>query len=42
MKLFVSDFHLQMLDATDILASDWLRTILLVKITDEMFHEMLP
>ena len=42
MKLFVSDFHQQMLKATEILASDWLRANLLVKITDKMLHEMLP
>ena len=42
MKLFVSDFHRQMLKATDIHASDWLTANLSVKITDKMLHETLP
>ena len=42
MRLFVSDFQRQMLKATEILASDWLRANLTVKITDKMLHETLP
>ena len=42
MKHFFSDFHRQMLEATEILSSDWLRANLSVKITDKMLHEMLP
>ena len=42
MKLFVSDFHWQMLKATEILASDWLRAHLSVKITDKMLCETPP
>ena len=42
MKLVVSDFHRQMLYATDITTSDWLRAKLPVKITDKMLNEMLP
>ena len=42
MKLFVSDFHRQMLKAGDILASDLLRENFSVKITDKMLHETLP
>ena len=34
MKIFVSDFHPQMLKATEILSSDWLRVTL--------FHETVP
>ena len=41
-KLFVGDFHQQMLKATEILAADWLRANLLMKITDKMLHEMPP
>ena len=39
MKLFVSDFHGQILKATEILASDWLRANLSVEVTDKMLHE---
>ena len=42
MILFISDFHRQMLKATEILASDWLRANFSVKITDKMLCEMLP
>ena len=42
MPLFVSDFHQQMIEITEILASDWLRANLSVKITDKMLHETLP
>ena len=38
----VSDFHRQMLKATEILAFDWLRANLSEKITDKMLHETLP
>ena len=41
-KHFVSDFHRQMLKATEILASDWLRANLSVKITDKMLCETPP
>ena len=41
-KHFVSDFHWQILKATEILASDWLRANLSVKNTDKMFDEMPP
>ena len=39
MKLFVDDFNRQMIKATEILASDWLRANLSVKIPDQMLHE---
>ena len=42
MKLFVSDFHRQMLKATDIPASDWLRAIWSVKITDKVLYDRAP
>ena len=41
MKLFVGDFHRQMLKVTEILPFDWLRANLSVKITDNMLHETL-
>ena len=42
MKPFVNDFHRQVLKATEILASDWLRANLSVKITDKLLDETLP
>ena len=42
MKLFVSDFHRQLLQATEILASDWLRANLSVKIINMILQETLP
>ena len=42
MILFVSDFHRQMLQATAILASDWLKPNLSLKITDKTLDETLP
>ena len=42
MKLFVSDFHRQMLKATEILTSDWLRANLSVNFTDKMLYETVP
>ena len=42
MKLFVSNFHRQMLKTIEILASHWLRANLSVKISDKKFHEMVP
>ena len=42
MKFFVFDFHQQMLKAIEILASDWLRANLSVKITDKMLCETPP
>ena len=37
-KLFVPNFHWQMLKATEIIAFDWLRASMSVKITDKMLH----
>ena len=41
-KRFVSDFHWQILQATEILASDWLRANLSMKNTDKTLDEMPP
>jgi len=38
MKLFAGDFHRQMLQATEILAADWQKAKLSVKITEKMLH----
>ena len=40
MKLFVGDFHKQLIWATEVHASDWLRSNLSVKITNKKFHEL--
>ena len=42
MKLFVSDFHRQMLKASEILESVWLKANLSVKTTDRMLHHERP